>query len=48
MDRAYQSLQGTLDNMAAMNEGSLRISGYLPLAERLSLVLERVPLYLQA
>lgn len=48
LGQAHESLQGTLDNMAAMNEGSLRIHGYLPLAERFSLVLERVPLYLQA
>ncbi len=48
VDCAYESLQGTLDTMAAINGGQLRIRGYLPLAERLSLVLERVPLYLQA
>jgi len=47
IDMAHRSLQGTLDNMAAMNEGGLRLKGYLPVAERLSLVLERVPLYLQ-
>ena len=46
-DLAQKGLEGILDNMSAMNEGSLRISGHLPLVERLSQVLERVPLYLQ-
>lgn len=44
---AYQSLEGMIDSMTAINHGKIRITGKLPLVERLSLVLERVPFYLK-
>lgn len=43
---AQEALNGRLDNMRAVAGGAIRISGLTPLVDRLSLVLERVPLYL--
>lgn len=43
---ALRALDGRLDNLSAVNGGAIRIEGRIPLIDRLSLVFERVPLYL--
>lgn len=43
---ALRALDGRLDNLSAVNGGDIRIEGRLPLIDRLSLVFERVPVYL--
>jgi hypothetical protein len=43
---AQKALGGKLDNLSAVTNGAIRVSGLTPLADRLSLVLERVPIYL--
>lgn len=44
---AYQSLNGATDALSTIHEGKIKVTGKLPLIERLSLVFERVSLYLQ-
>ncbi|NBB80126.1 MAG: hypothetical protein GVY36_11890 [Verrucomicrobia bacterium] len=43
---AQKALGGKLDNLSAVTSGAIRVGGLTPLADRLSLVFERVPIYL--
>ncbi len=45
---ALQALGGELDNFAGVNGQAIRVGGLAPLAEKLGLVLDRVPAYLDA
>jgi hypothetical protein len=44
---AAAALSPGFDNLAAVGRGTIRIEGLLPLTDGLSLVMERLPLYLQ-
>lgn len=43
---AQKALGGKLDNLSAVTNGAIRVGGLTPLADRLSLLFERVPIYL--
>jgi hypothetical protein len=44
---ALKALSGSLDNFSAINAGELCVHGLAPLVDKLGLVFERVPFYLQ-
>jgi hypothetical protein len=46
-ETAADALSPGFDNLAAVGRGRIRIEGLLPLTDGLSLVMERLPLYLQ-
>ncbi len=44
---ALRALDGNLDNLAAVNTGAIKVEGLTPLVDKLGIVFERVPIYLE-